>query len=188
MAQGGGGGGGFGGTRDAAATGSWLTGDFNGDGCEDLVVSEPAYHVGQPTAAPPQIEIYLSNGGGVQTIDMKGWKEGAAIGDFAGEGKDAIVWRESTNPLWLPSQPAPLVLFKSNGAAPDLMTGITASMGATTAIGYTTSDNWANTNLPFIMQTASRLDVNDGRGNVSTTTVSYNGGLWDAGERRFLGF
>ena len=38
------------------------------------------------------------------------------------------------------------------------------------------------------MQTASSLSVDDGRGNVSTTHVWYGGGLWDALERRFLGF
>ena len=186
-----------GGGRDDAAVGSWVAGDFNGDGRTDLAVAEPAYHVGTPTAAPAQIQLFLSTGLGftVQTVNMPGWRIGNAslsnaggyVGDFAGEGKDAIAWRDydPSDPV---NTPRPLVVFKSNGPAPDLMTGITASMGAVTTIGYTTSDNWANTNLPFIMQTASSLSVNDGRGNVSTTHVSYAGGLWDAFERRFLGF
>src|SRR6185369_12015240 len=123
---------------DDAASASWTVGDFNGDGCTDLAVSEPAYRVGTATATQAQIQLLYSNAAGTERISIKGWqavstgdsagKGEASVGDFAGEGKDSIVWRESSDPLWLASQPAPLVLFKSNGPAPDLMTVITASM------------------------------------------------------------
>ena len=93
-----------GGGRDDAAVGSWVAGDFNGDGRTDLAVAEPAYHVGTPTAAPAQIQLFLSTGLGfaVQTVNMPGWRIGNAslsnaggyVGDFAGEGKDAIAWRD----------------------------------------------------------------------------------------------
>ena len=40
----------------------------------------------------------------------------------------------------------------------------------------------------MVLQTVSAITTDDGRGNTSTTNYAYEGGLWDAEERRFLGF
>src|SRR4029077_17409576 len=137
----------IGGAGGYGALGNWVAGDFNGDGRTDLAVARPGYN-NSGASGPAQVDLYLSTGTSftVQTMGFPGWVlgNGAAsppslrnrahyVGDFAGEGKDAVAWREF-DPLGVDSSPAPLVVFKSNGPAPDLMTGITASMGAVTAI------------------------------------------------------
>jgi hypothetical protein len=187
--------------RFDAAAGSWVVADLNGDGREDLAVAEPG---GSWSGAQhwPQIEAYLSTGTGFDWtyFGSTGWVQGdpnASLfhitasstpftGDFSGDGKEDIAWREvdSSEDSW-----QPIAVFRSISAVPDLMTRVTASLGAMTTIGYTPSSAWANSNtLPSVLQTATSLAVNDGRGHVSTTTVSYGGGLWDKFERRFLGF
>jgi RHS repeat-associated protein len=187
--------------RQDGAIGDWVAGDFNGDGRDDLAVAEPGYttFTGGTTFAA-QTVVYLSTGTSfsAQTSGTQGWISGGGnwpptvhnfavyVGDFAGEGRDSIAWKEE-NPQD-PTEARPLVVFKPNGAAPDLLTTTTASMGATTSISYTPSVAWTNATLPFVMQNTSGLSVNDGRGTVSNSSVWYTGGLWDAGERRFLGF
>src|SRR5262249_21231976 len=106
--------------------------------------------------------------------------------EFDGDGKtdvlttwnDAGSWSATLNYV---NGPVP-------GPVPDLLTGITSSLGGTTTVTYAPSSQWTNTNLPFITQTTASVTANDGRGTTSTTGYSYAGGLWNAPERRFLGF
>jgi RHS repeat-associated protein len=42
--------------------------------------------------------------------------------------------------------------------------------------------------LPFIVHPVSSISVNDGKGNISTNTYTYSGGLYDYLEREFWGF
>jgi YD repeat-containing protein len=186
--------------RVDGAVGTWVVGDFNGDGRTDLAVAYPGYTL-TGTQYPPEVQMFWSTGTSFvrqAPAVVSGWVQGDTtawppnvtatsapfVGDFAGEGKDGIAWREID-----PSGAAqPIAVLKSNGAVPDLMTWTKASLGAITTIGYTPSSAWINTNLGFVVQTATSLAVNDRRGNISTTTVSYAGGLWDKLERRFLGF
>jgi hypothetical protein len=187
--------------RQDGAIGDWVAGDFNGDGRDDLAVAEPGYttFTGGTTFAA-QTVFYLSTGASfsAQTSGTQGWISGggnwpptvhnmtAYVGDFAGEGRDSIAWKEA-NPQD-PTEARPLVVFKPNGAVPDLLMQTTATMGAITTVGYTPSAAWGNSNLPFVLQTASSLSVDDRRGTVATTTVTYGGGQWEPQERRFLGF
>ena len=76
---------------------------------------------------------------------------------------------------------------KGNVATGSLQ-AITIPLGGTTSVAYTPSSAWTNTNLPFILQTASSVTRNDGRTAAATTSYAYTGGLWDWTERRFLGF
>jgi RHS repeat-associated protein len=189
--------------RFDAAAGSWVVADLNGDGREDLAVAEPG-GTWSDAQHGPQIEAYLSTGTGFNWTywGSTGWAQGDAsaqlfhitasstpyVGDFSGDGKHDIAWREvdssGSEASW-----QPIAVFDSPSAVLDLMTRATASLGAVTTIGYTPSSTWANSsNLPSVLQTATSLAINDGRGHVSTTTVSYGGGLWDKSERRFLGF
>ena len=40
----------------------------------------------------------------------------------------------------------------------------------------------------MVFPTVASLTTSDGRGNSSTTSYTYQGGLWSSSERRFLGF
>ena len=60
-------------------------------------------------------------------------------------------------------------------------------LGATTAIEYTPSTEYTNTQLPFPTQTVSKITTNDGNGNVAETTYEYSGGFHHIAERRFPG-
>jgi RHS repeat-associated protein len=85
--------------------------------------------------------------------------------------------------------------YKTNGAVSDLLTSITESLGGSTTIAYTPSSAWPEANLAYpnanlanAMQTVSSLTIGDGRGDSSTTTYSYTAPVWNAEQRRFLGF
>jgi RHS repeat-associated protein len=186
-------------SRVDGAVGSWVVGDFNGDGRADLAVAEPGYTL-NGTQYASQVQLFWSTGTSFQRqaplSGFIGWVFGFPslwpptvlssstpfIGDFAGEGKDSIAWQGAIG------SPDQIWVLKFDGAVPDLMTQMKGSLGATTTIGYTPSSTWTNSNLPFVLRTATSLAVNDGMGHVATTTVSYSGGLWDKFERRFLGF
>ncbi len=79
-------------------------------------------------------------------------------------------------------------VWRIGGSYPDLLTSVTSDAGGTTTVSYTPSTAWTNTNNVPVMQTVSGVTVADGRGNSATTSYSYSGGLYDALERRFMGF
>jgi len=56
------------------------------------------------------------------------------------------------------------------------------------AISYIPSPPYANTQLPFPVQTVSAISTNDGNGNVATTSYTYSGGFYHIAERDFRGF
>ncbi len=85
----------------------------------------------------------------------------------------------------------------NNGLKSDLLTRITYSEGGKTDITYkatplyTIGSSLSNPNLPFIIDTVQAIITNDGFGNTSTTTYSYEGGKYyynNAFDRKFAGF
>ncbi len=164
------------------AANKWVIGDFNGDARADLAVTAAA--IGK---------VYRSTG---SSFLLEDWETGTALystvasaaramGDFNGDGKDDIAdYRGPTNFI--------ADVHASSGPFPDLLTGVTNSFGGITTVGYSPSSAWgatAGTNLPFVVQTASSIKVNDGRTTpVPETTFSYGGGVWSAAQQRFLGF
>ncbi len=78
--------------------------------------------------------------------------------------------------------------YSLSGEVPDLLTGVTAPHGAVTTVSYAPSSRWTNTLLRQIRQTVVSVTEDDRRGNLATTAYTYAGGLYDYGERRFLGF
>ncbi|HEY2030073.1 MAG TPA: RHS repeat-associated core domain-containing protein [Myxococcales bacterium] len=76
----------------------------------------------------------------------------------------------------------------TGAAQPELVTSITNSAGGTTTIEYAPSSAWPNTNNPPLVETVSAINNYPGRGPSSRTTFRYASGLYDAQERRFLGF
>jgi Insecticide toxin TcdB middle/N-terminal region/FG-GAP-like repeat len=158
-------------------------GDFDGDGATDILTTQSGITTANYTA---QISIFA-------------WRNGALVGqswgtglvthlfgmhslEFDGDGKSDLLTS------WTDANGWSAVLNRSTGPVPDLLTGITGSLGGSTAVTYAPSSQWTNTNLPLITQTTASITANDGRGTASTTTYSYAGGLWNVAERRFLGF
>ena len=161
----------------SAGTYPIVSGDFNGDGKTDFLRIQGDWW-----------REYTSKGDGTFTLqahhttgELWGTDAGTypiEVGDFNGDGKTDFLrnqgdwWREYT----------------VAGAVPDLLTGVSNGAGATTTVAYTPSSAWSNTNNPPITHTVSSLTVHDGRGGTATTSFSYQGGLFDPIERRFMGF
>ena len=74
------------------------------------------------------------------------------------------------------------------GPIPDLLASINNGISGSTAVAFTPSTQYTNTQLPFPIQTVSSITTNDGNGNVSTTTYSFSGGFYHIGERDLRGF
>ncbi len=155
----------------------WQTGDVDGDRRMDIIVHNPV----QSSVA---YSVYRSMG---TTFALQSWGSaiggaGTDVGDFNGDGKTDGVsfWSDGSN--WTAD------VHVSAGLFPDLLTVLQNSLGGTATATYTASAAWANTLMPLNLQTVSSLATNDGRGNTTSTTFQYQGGLWDVPTRRFLGF
>jgi RHS repeat-associated protein len=161
----------------SAGTYPIVTGDFNGDGRTDFLRIQGSWW-----------REYTSKGNGTFTLqphhntgEIWGTSAGTypiEIGDFNGDGKTDFL---RTQGEWFRE-------YTVAGSPPDVMTSMSNGAGATTTVAYTPSSTWSNTNNPPITQTVSSLTVNDGRGGTATTQFSYQGGLFDPIERRFMGF
>jgi RHS repeat-associated protein len=171
-----------------------FSGDFDGDGRSDLLVSNLADGGFPSSYTNWRAEILLSRGGGW----MQRWvppspnplaigDEIEAVADFNGDGKADILRRygKTVTVMYSP------VRSDLQTAAPDLLIWSINPIGGQTWIGYTPSSDQAtfkNFNLPFVQQTVRWVKQWDGVGPQDQTTFRYTGGRWDAGARRFLGF
>jgi RHS repeat-associated protein len=164
--------------------------DINGDGKPDCVASK----IGKNNGA--YVHVALNKGDGTFTPfvpktlagssygcdDLACWK--FAFVDVTGDGKaDAVAYFIGGD-----DHGAHLLVAMSKYPVPNLMTSISNGGGATTNYTYTPSSAYQNTRLPFIVQTVSRIMVDDGYGNQAATTYAYQGGLYDITERDFRGF
>jgi YD repeat-containing protein len=153
------------------------SGDFNGDGRVDLILD------GAPTPQGGQMAAFvLSSGSGFAAGPYAGTyenrlKKGNHFGDFNGDG--LTDYYDGT---------VGINMMLNSGPAPDLLLTAGQPMGGSLAVAYEPSSQAASTAIPFIMQTVKTLTLNDGRGWVSATGFSYDGGKWDAIEREFMGF
>ncbi|MEX3012100.1 RHS repeat-associated core domain-containing protein, partial [Hoeflea sp. TYP-13] len=104
-------------------------------------------------------------------------------GDFNGDGiSDPIYnYQGGSSNSWV---------WYSNYAdgTPGLLKTVTDELGGTVTLKYTPSSRYAHTFMPFVMPLVTSLAHSDGRGQVAETNYSYEGGKYDTGERRFLGF
>jgi RHS repeat-associated protein len=156
----------------------WAYGDFNGDGRTDIL-----YHTKTPYAKC----VKFSNGDGTFTDgplfyirNAAGWDALYwAYGDFNGDGKIDILYH-TTTPY------AKLLLLSA--ASPDLLLSNNNGLGGSAAITYASSSNFQNDVLPFAVKTVATITTNDGLGNFSGTTYTYQGGLYNFAEREFRGF
>jgi RHS repeat-associated protein len=155
----------------------WVTGDFNGDGRDDLAITNASWtKVLRSTGSQMVLEDWET---GSSLYNSSGTR---AVGDFNGDGKDEIADFFSSGGNWAAN------VHVSNGGFADLLTSVVNSLGGSTSVAYMPSSSYANTNLPMVLPTASSVTADDGRGTVSTTTYGYAGGVWNQVVRRFLGF
>lgn len=165
-----------------------VTGDYNGDGKTDVA----CYSSGGVW------EVGISTG---HTWHTHSWSNGpspsTSVGqqclaaDFDGDGKTDISCYTGTSSSgsWETGFPqTPLV---------DLLTSITNGIGGETSIEYTPSNRYDNVQLPFTVQTVSKIIIDDGIGCYpswhtcylpTTMTFTYGGGYFYPEEREFRGF
>ncbi|MEM9221465.1 MAG: toxin TcdB middle/N-terminal domain-containing protein [Pseudomonadota bacterium] len=158
----------------------WIVGDFNGDGRSDLNIVSEEWYVSGSKSDPM---ILISTGNGFKLFDT-GLKQAAMTADLNGDGLSDIVGETvtATNPL------GDVTFRLSNHKPQNLLNRVTTPFGAWTDVTFAPSTDWNNDHLPFVTQTVERIARYDGRGGVSTVLFEYSGGLYDYGERRFLGF
>jgi len=151
--------------------------DLNDDGRADLTFR----------GAGNAVTVALSNGAAFEfSTTLSGFGGGYAseqiqLADVNGDGRDDVVHRST-------GQVVSVALAGPVGQPADDMSTVTNAFGGTTTAAYTPSSAWNNVNLPFVVHTIASVTTDDGRGQSATSTYSYEGGKWDAGERRFLGF
>ena len=157
-------------------------GDFNGDGKTDILVPTFAGSTFQ------YFDIKYATDSGFHTVrhhdaGMSNYHYRNEIGDFDGDGAhDVFAAISPTNSL------SSIGKTSISDPSRDTVTAVTNPLGGTTTVDYAPSSAWTNQTLPMVLQTVSAITTDDGRGNTSTTSYAYEGGLWDAEERRFLGF
>ena len=105
-----------------------------------------------------------------------------AVGDYSGDGRTDLYF------LWTEGNNGTNRLYSNPSLLPDRMVSLANGLGATTTIAYTPSSAYDNLQLPFPLQTVSKIATDDGYGNVSETTYAYAGGFYHIGEREFRGF
>lgn len=152
-------------------------GDFNGDGRTDLVAEEDA-------SGP--LRIAYAKGASFVIVTALSVSNGfSSTADFNGDGRADLVFGLSS------ITPNAVNTRESTGQWPNLMTSATGVLGGRTDITYRPSSQWgatSGTRMPFVIPTVTEVAVNDGNGNIATTTYTYRGGRSDTIERRFLGF
>ena len=153
----------------------WFS-DVNGDGRADLI----------KRGANGVAYTSISDGSGTYTdhTTIDGPESNSAsyvhTADVDGDGRSDIIKLDGNGNVYT---------FLSNGdGPPDHLRSVVSPYGATSSIDYTPSSKYPNTLMPFIIYALSSLEIDDGFGNISTSTYSYSGGLFDFPARDFRGF
>jgi RHS repeat-associated protein len=165
-----------------------LVADLNADGRSDLIALAP---YGLSTRR----QIWFSTGAGFAAgpldtgIGQFSCSKGKCTSEFLemdvnGDGLDEMT--EIFNQNFGTSKGRHV--WNIGGAVPDLLSTSTNSSGATTAVTYTPSSAYTNTNNPPLVQTASKVTVGDGRGATAAISYSFSGGAYDRQEQESLGF
>lgn len=147
-------------------------GDVNGDGLVDLI---EAYVGSGPTFYQ---NVYVNNGDGTGwTQDTSyslpiyfhrgyGAEEGVRILDANADGMMDFILSDGTDQE----------TYINDNKKADILTSIDHSTGSTTSIEYSTSSAYENPNLPIVIDVVSEITVEDGMGDSTSTTFSYEDG------------
>lgn len=173
-----------------------LIADLNGDGLADVAIPDQAVNFDDQGNWPDtSIFVWLSNGSQFSNYAAWGtwppvWAASRAglglpsLADVNGDGLPDLVYIANVSPGNL----FETRMLAGKGPQPDLLSRVDNGIGGSYTIGYTPSTAYANTYLPYTVQTVSSITANDGNGNVSTTSYSYSGGWHSTTAREFRGF
>ncbi|MFA6306294.1 MAG: FG-GAP-like repeat-containing protein [Patescibacteria group bacterium] len=153
--------------------------DVNGDGLIDMLRSYDgsyAVYINQGVLSGS----WVLDAGYIIPVDFIGvnaygrFDNGARLADVNGDGLDDILYSRNGQTK---------KVYISDNHKADLLSQINHSKGAETKIYYKGSPgyldsfgNILNPNLPIVMQTVKNIAVDDGLGNIATTTYEYQGG------------
>ena len=147
----------------------WTYADVDGDGQSDYLTRTGSTHYrSRYTATGCVNESFLAHGSGTT---------GSTWVDVDGDRRADYVARSGSKHY-----------VTRYGWRPDTLTSVAGMFGSTSTIVYKPATAWANTNAVPASPTVASITTSDGRGTSSTTSYAYQGGLWSATERRFLGF
>lgn len=150
--------------------------DVNGDGLLDLIIYENDDKVHNA-----RTWVFVNNGLGFQPVPFNGDPNGfwgqVAHGDFDGDGRlDFALYSSSAK-----------ILF-GEGLLPNRMTQVVNKSGGVLEVEYTSSSEFNTNRAPGVQLVVKSLTQHDGLGNSSTTSYSYNGGVYDFVNRKNLGY
>jgi len=163
--------------RGAAEGRQWV--DFNGDGKADYCRLSSGGNTARCILSTGLGFIGAEHASG--SIDG-GYDKGRQWADFNGDGKQDYCRRigGSGNSL--------ITCTLATAPASDLLVSTSNGIGGTTTLEYTPSTFWFNTQLPFPIQTLSKVTTNDGNGNSADTFYQYQNGYYYFPDREFRGF
>ena len=104
--------------------------------------------------------------------------------DVDGDGMVDVVRGEGSNRK----------VYLNRGETPDLLVSATSPLGGVTSFGYTPSTQFDNTggdgvpDLPQVIPLVTSVSINDANGTTESTTLDYEGGVFDASDRELRGF
>ncbi|MDQ0473929.1 RHS repeat-associated core domain-containing protein [Labrys wisconsinensis] len=155
-----------------------LVGDIDGDGRSDIILN----------TTTTSSTVFRSTGSSFVPVATRG--PTYTLLDVDGDGRDDIAPARfydtySGGPLVAESDGT---YVSASVAFPDLLTSVTGPLGGKTTIAYQPSSGVVHGVMPGVMQVVKSLTLSDGRSAPSTTSYSFAGGLYNASERRFLGF
>jgi len=163
--------------------GGFKMGDVNGDGLADLIYSSYA-------SDGYGINVMLSKGNAFDTDRQWGTRSqgynyngyGFRVADMDGDGMNDVIYNGDGASGYA------MCAMKSMPLFPDLVSGVSNSIGGSYTFEYKPSSSYANGMLPFTVNTVSEITAYDGLGNQYTTDYTYTGGFYDAPSREFRGF
>jgi YD repeat-containing protein len=152
--------------------------DVNGDGLADLIKRE---------FANGDVHVYYSAGDGF--FEAAAATFHCSLGDNdPGVFDLADVDGDRTADIVKRTIDGRIFVYRFDAGSPDLLVQVKNGLGATTTISYALSNDFQDSQLPFVVSTVSAIAVSDGNGVESRFGFSYAGGRYDAEDQEFRGF